>query len=88
MGLSDIILGRGEVIVILSDSTLGIVSAGKALNFGIVQSVNQLTDKVTVGQSVMFDVEKSTPFMIISGQIFYRVNENDISFSEPEEVLM
>jgi len=86
MALGDIVLGKGEVIVILSDSTLGIVSAGKALSFGTVQSVNKLTDKTTVGQSVMFPVEQSTPFMIISGVVFYKVNEKDISFSEPTDL--
>ncbi len=83
MALSDIILGTNEAIVILSDSTLGIVSAGKALNFGSVQAVNELSDKTTVGQSVMFDISKATPFMIISGQIFYKVNEDDITLTEP-----
>ena len=83
MALSDITLGANEVIVILSDSTLSIVSAGKALNFGTIQRVNQLTDRFRVSESVMFDINKAIPFMIISGQIFYKVNENDISFSEP-----
>ena len=83
MALSDITLGANEVIVILSDSTLGLAPAGKALNFGTIQAVNQLTDKFRVGTSVLFDKESSTLFMIISGQIFYKVNENDISFSEP-----
>ncbi len=86
MALSDIILGAGQAIVILSDSTLGIVSAGIALNFGTVQAVNELSDKTTVGQSVMFDISKATPFMIISGQTFYLANEDDFQLTEPPPV--
>ena len=82
MALSDIILGKKEVIVILSDSTTGIVGVDIALNFGIVQKVNQLSNKTTVGQSVLFNPEQSVPFMIISGVKFYKVNEDLITLTE------
>lgn len=82
MALSDIILKNGEVILILSSSEQNIVPAGKALNFGLIQRVSQLTNKTTVGQSVWFDIEKAIPFMIISGQIFYKVNEDYITANE------
>lgn len=82
MALSDLILKKGEVVVILSSSINGVTSSGVALNFGTVQKVNDLCDVTTVGASVQFDVNKAIPFMIISGQIFYRVNEKDISFTE------
>jgi hypothetical protein len=83
MALSDLVLGSGEVVVILSDSTLGIVPDGVALNFGTVQLVNQLSDKTTVGQSVWFDIKNATPFQVISGQTFYKVQEQYITASEP-----
>lgn len=82
MALTDIALGKGKVIVMLSDSYSGMVGNGVSLNFGTVQRVNQLSDKTTVGQSVLFNIEKATPFMIISGQTFYLVDEADISSSE------
>jgi len=82
VALTDIILDKGKAILILSDSYSGMVATDVALNFGIVQRVNQLSDKVTVGQSVLFDKTKATPFMIISGQTFYLVDEADISSSE------
>lgn len=82
MALSDLILNKGEVVVVLSASINGVTSAGVALNFGIVQKVNDLCDTTQVGASVQFDISKAIPFMIISGQIFYRVNEKDISFTE------
>lgn len=82
MALTDIVLDKGKVILILSDSYSGMVSAGEALNFGIVQRVNQLSDKVTVGQSVLFNKTNAIPFMIISGQTFYLVDEADILSSE------
>jgi len=82
MALTDITLDKGKVIVMLSDSYSGMVGSGVSLNFGTVQRVNQLSDKTTVGQSVLFDIKKATPFMIISGQTFYLVDEADISSSE------
>jgi len=82
MALSDLILNTGEVVVVLSTSELGIAPDGVALNFGSVQLVNQLSDKTIVGQSVWFDIGKATPFMIISGTTFYRLNESDISARE------
>lgn len=82
MALSDIILNKGEVILILSDSTQGIVPNGVALNFGTIQSVNDLCDSVIVGDSVWFNIEDAIPFMIISGQTFYRIKEEKISAKE------
>lgn len=82
MALSDLILGKDEVVVILSNSTQNIVGVDTGINFGTVQSVNDLCDTTTVGASIWFDVSKATPFMIISGQVFYKVKETDISASE------
>ena len=83
MALSDLTLNKGEVVVILSDSSLGITSDEVAINFGLVQSINDLCDVVSVGQSVWFDITKAIPFIIISGTKFYKVNENDITGIEP-----
>ena len=82
MAVTDIILNSGEVVVILSDSILDIVAVDNSLNFGTVQAVNQLSDKTTVGQSVLFNIKKAVPFQIISGTTFYKVNEDDLQFSE------
>lgn len=81
--LSDLILGKGEVVVILSDSSLGIVGVDIGVNFGTVQLVNQLSDKTIVGQSVWFDKKKATAFMVISGVVFYKIKEDDITGTEP-----
>ena len=83
MALSDLVLSKGEVIVILSDSTQNIVGVDTGINFGTVQAVNQLCDKTTAGASVWFDITKATAFMIISGTVFYKIKEDDISASEP-----
>lgn len=83
MALADIILSRGQMIVVLSQSSLGIVAVNTGLNFGSVQAINQLSDKFAVGDSVLFDSGLATTFMIISGQVFYLVNENQASFKEP-----
>lgn len=82
MALTDIILPKGKIIVIKSSSLNGIVSNGKALNFGTVQAVNDLCDVTEIGGSVWFDEGKSTPFMIISGTTFYMVDEDDIISNE------
>lgn len=83
MALSDLILSAGEVVVLLSSSTSGVVAAdgAVAINFGTIQKVNDLSD-YTVGQSVMFNLEKTLPFTIISGNVFYLINENDIRLTE------
>lgn len=84
MALSDLILAKGKVVVLLSDSINEVVTAegGIALNFGIVQRVYETSDKTTVGDSVLFDINKSIPFMIISGNVFYLIDETDIQFTE------
>ncbi len=83
MPLSDLILSGKELVVILSASELGIAPNGIALNFGTVQLISDLCDRVSVGHSVWFDIKNATPFMIISGQTFYKLKESDISASEP-----
>ena len=84
MALNDLILAKGKVIVLLSESINEVVTAegGIALNFGIVQRVYETSDKTTVGDSVLFDINKSIPFMIISGNVFYLIDETDIQFTE------
>jgi hypothetical protein len=82
MPLSDIILPAGQAIVTLSSSSLSLAANGIALNFGTVQRVNQISDKLVVGQSIMFDKGKAIPFMIISGTTFFLINEDDITLYE------
>lgn len=83
MALSDLVLAAGELVVILSDSTEGVIGVDTGINFGTVQLVNDLSDKVSVGNSVWFDISKATAFMIISGTKFYKLLETDISAIEP-----
>lgn len=84
MALSDLILPKGKVVVLLSESINDVVTAegGTALNFGSVQRVYETSDKTTVGNSVLFNINKSTPFTIISGNVFYLIDETDIQFTE------
>ena len=83
MAISDLVLSAGELVVILSDSTLGIIGVDTGLNFGTVQLVSDLTDRVKVGDSVWFDIKNATPFIVISGTVFYKLNQVFISGSEP-----
>ena len=82
MALSDLILPAGKVVVIPSISTQNIVADGSALNFGTVQMVNDLCDVAVAGDSIWFDKSKATPFMVISGQTYYMVDEQDITSGE------
>lgn len=83
MALSDIILPAGKIIVISSTSTLGLTANGKALYFGTTQRVNDLCEVTSAGASIWYTVDDgTTPFMIISGTIFYMIDENDIIASE------
>ena len=83
MALSDLILSKGEVVVILSSSSQGIVPADSgAINFGTVQAVNDLCDTTSVGALVWFDKSKAQGFQIISGQVFYKIQEQFISAAD------
>lgn len=82
MALNDLILPAGKIVVILSDSVLGLAPNGVALNFGVVQLVNDLCDVTTVGSSIWFDIANAIPFMIISGQVFYKIDESSIISGE------
>jgi co-chaperonin GroES (HSP10) len=83
VALSDIILPAGKVIVLKSTSTLQLNATGVALNFGTVQSVNDLCDVASAGDSIWFNKDKAIPFMVISGRTYYLVDEQDIISSEP-----
>lgn len=84
MALSDLIIQKGQIIVIVSQTVTQTVAGdgAAALNFGTVQKVSDLEDFYTVGQSVCFDPTKATQFMIISGTIFYLINTSDIKLTE------
>lgn len=82
MALSDLILPKGKIVVVLSNTNYNFAAAGKALNFGIVQVVNDLCDVTEVGLVVWFDINKATPFMVISGQTYYMVDEQNIISGE------
>jgi hypothetical protein len=82
MALNDLILPSGKIVVIPSISTQNIVTDGSALNFGTVQMVNDLCDVATAGDSIWFDKSKAIPFMVISGQTYYMVDEQDIVSGE------
>lgn len=85
MALTDLKLAAGQVVIIRSTSNLSLVGVQRALNFGTIQLINSLSDKYVIGNNVLLkiDLEKQTPFMIISGQYYYIINETDISGVEP-----
>lgn len=82
MALSDLVLPAGKIIIIKSDSIVGLSANGVGLNFGVVQMVNDLCDVTTVGDSVWIDMTNAVPFMLISGQTYYMVDEKNIISGE------
>ena len=83
MALSDLILKKGYIIVMLSGATSGVTAAdgGVALSFGTIQKVNDLSD-YTVGTTVMFVLGDEIPFTMISGNLFYLIKEDAIKLIE------
>ena len=83
-GVKRLDITKRESCCALSESINDVVTAegGTALNFGSVQRVYETSDKTTVGDSVLFNINKSTPFTIISGNVFYLIDETDIQFTE------
>lgn len=81
MPLPDIIIESPYVIVTLLSSPSGIIPNKAGFQVGYVEMVNQLSDKVTTGQYVMFDSLKAESF-IYGSTIYYRVDENEILFQE------
>lgn len=74
MPLSDLVLPYPYVLLISSDSTLGILPTNGFL-FGNVVMVYDTSDRVQVGQTVMYDIKQtrdfiygSTTYMIISAE--------------------
>lgn len=81
MPLSDIILGANEVLITDSASGLGVMPIDNNIAFGVIQAVSDVTDRFTVGNSVMFDPTKTRRF--VYGSTVYRIaNEENISGTE------
>jgi len=78
MALSDITLGKGEVLLTQSDSGLGIIPLDNTIMFGVIQAVNDLCDTVIVGDYVMFNPTKTRRLMYGS-TIYYISTEENIS---------
>jgi len=81
MPLPDIIISSPYIVVTLSASPTGVIANAKGFVIGYVEMVNKLSDKVTLEQYVMFNVEKAQSF-IYGSTVYYRVDENDILFQE------
>lgn len=81
MPLPDILISPPFVIVTLSASPSGVIPNKAGFQVGYVEMVNQLSDKVTTGQYVMFDINSAESF-IYGSTVYYRVDENNILFQE------
>ena len=81
MALPNIIISSPYIVVTLSQSPTGVIPNKAGFVIGYVEMVNQLSDKVTTGQYVMFN-QSITESFIYGSTVYYRVDENDIMFQE------
>lgn len=81
MPAPDIILQKGQVLVQRTDSSgIGIVPKSQGTAIGVIVSVCDTCDVGVVGNTILFNPDIS--FGILSGAIYYVVNEKDILFQE------
>jgi len=81
MPLSDIILSGKEALVSASESLYGVRPIDGSTMFGTVQLVSDLTDRLTVNQSVMFNPKDGRRIMYGS-TVYYLLSEDKISGTE------
>jgi len=83
MALTDLILNKGDVVVTITETTLGVYGVDSNINFGEIQLVSQVSNR-NIGEVVRFNKDKAQPFeMTGETGVFYLANEKEIGFSEP-----
>ncbi len=82
MALPNIILPQPYVLVTQTSSASGILPIGSNLKFGEVVMVYATSDRVLVGQIVMFDVSESQEFSF-DDTIYNIVKDDFVSGQEP-----
>lgn len=84
MAAPAITLPSGQVLISKGASVLGIVPIDKpVLQFGSVAAVNDLSDKSSVGDSVMYDTRYASEFLYGS-TIYVIIDEKYISGVETD----
>lgn len=81
MALSDIILQKGQVIVLPGISGSGVFPIDPNLGFGVVQYACSTSDKTTAGSYVMYDKRNGKQLMYGS-TIYMLIDEQHITGSE------
>jgi len=84
MAAPSITLGAGQVLITNSTSVLGIYSLDNNVQFGTVALVNDLSDKVTVNDSVMYDKDKVQSTLIYGSTLYLLIDEKYISGIETD----
>lgn len=82
MPAPNVILSKPWVLVTTSSSALGIqVQQGFGWEFGTVQKVFQTSDKLAVGDSILFQPEKWAK-LVYGSTIYFLVEETNAAFTE------
>lgn len=84
MAAPSITLGAGQVLITNSTSVLGIYSLDNKVQFGTVALVNDLSDKVTVNDSVMYDKDNVQSTLIYGSTLYLLIDEKYISGIETD----
>ena len=76
MAAPDITLGKGEVLLVSSTSGLGVLSLDNKIGFGTVELTSDLTDRVTIGDSVSYRTDSAKRLMYGSTVYILTTEEN------------
>ena len=79
MAAPNISLTGTQVLVTQSASGLGVVSLDNMTQFGVVQKVSDLCDRVIVGSYVNYELNKIIDRLLYGSTIYILINEENIS---------
>lgn len=82
MGVDQIILQAGQVLVTQSNSISGITQIPDGYQFGEIIQVSDIVNSSTVGQNVLFNPDTSISTFKISVTWYWIIEESLISLTE------
>lgn len=82
MTASDLVLGKGQVLVKQANSLYGITDTTEGYLFGEIVLVNDLSDKSQVTQVILFNPEAAISSFKISSIQYWIILEDLISINE------
>ena len=84
MAAPAIILGKGQVLITNSASVLGLISLDNKVQFGVVAAINDLSDRFTVNDAVIYEPTKIIDRLLYGSTIYILINEDGITGTETD----